>query len=261
MERLLRRLGLTDGEGKTLYDCPCRELSAGQKQRVAIARALLKNPKMILADEPAAAFDGQSGEMLYDLFRQISADRLVVVVTNDSVNAERYGDRIIRFNDGRIASDRMLRGEKEPVKNENGATKPPHTAGRLPLKRIFTMGVAGLKNNKIMLACCILFALAVFTTFGLSLVSATADVSSVELERAYANGIKTVFLSGDSSHDSRVVGAETKPYRFSGTHSVYLQPGQLTALSGTAVMPIVPDAAGRFQPSYFAETEMSFGEL
>ena len=81
------------------------ELSGGQKQRVAIARALVKNPEIILADEPTGALDSKTGLQVFDTLKKLSKDKLVVVVTHDREFAELYGDRVIELKDGKIISD------------------------------------------------------------------------------------------------------------------------------------------------------------
>ena len=81
------------------------ELSGGQKQRIAIARALVKNPQMILADEPTGALDSENGKQIFDLLKEISAEKLVVVVSHDEEAARRYADRIIELSDGKVISD------------------------------------------------------------------------------------------------------------------------------------------------------------
>lgn len=81
------------------------ELSGGQKQRVAIARALIKNPNIILADEPTGALDTSTGEQVLSTLKKLSKDKLVVVVSHDKNFAERYADRIIEISDGKIIND------------------------------------------------------------------------------------------------------------------------------------------------------------
>ncbi|HKL94333.1 MAG TPA: ATP-binding cassette domain-containing protein, partial [Clostridia bacterium] len=80
-------------------------LSGGQKQRVAIARALVKNPSIILADEPTGALDSQSGNELYALLKKISSERLVIVVSHDEHAVTEYADRIIGLKDGKVFAD------------------------------------------------------------------------------------------------------------------------------------------------------------
>lgn len=80
-------------------------LSGGQKQRIAIARALIKDPKIIMADEPTGALDSNTGRQVMDNLKKLSRDRLVIVVSHDREFAEVYGDRIIELKDGRVISD------------------------------------------------------------------------------------------------------------------------------------------------------------
>ncbi len=96
------------------------ELSGGQKQRVAIARALVKQPKIIMADEPSGALDEATGRSVFETLKKLSAERLVVVVSHDREFAETYGDRIIELADGRVIDDRTVEtvaedGDKAPL--------------------------------------------------------------------------------------------------------------------------------------------------
>ncbi|MDR2267272.1 MAG: ABC transporter ATP-binding protein/permease [Christensenellaceae bacterium] len=81
------------------------ELSGGQLQRVAIARALIKNPQIILADEPTGALDSNTGFQIFDTLKKLSNDKLVLIISHDREYAEVYGDRIIELSDGRVISD------------------------------------------------------------------------------------------------------------------------------------------------------------
>ena len=80
-------------------------LSGGQKQRIAIARALVKDPEIIMADEPTGALDSKTGKQIFDLLKKLSKNKLVIVVSHDREFAERYADRIIELKDGRVVSD------------------------------------------------------------------------------------------------------------------------------------------------------------
>ena len=95
------------------------ELSGGQKQRVAIARALIKNPEIIMADEPTGALDSTTGRAVLDTLKRLSADKLVLVVSHDREFAETYGDRIIELADGKVISDVEYTNEERPVAQES----------------------------------------------------------------------------------------------------------------------------------------------
>lgn len=81
------------------------ELSGGQKQRVAIARALVKNPEIIMADEPTGALDSNTGRQVLDTLKKLSAEKLVIIVSHDREYAEAYADRIIELADGKVIRD------------------------------------------------------------------------------------------------------------------------------------------------------------
>ncbi|MDR0751300.1 MAG: ATP-binding cassette domain-containing protein [Christensenellaceae bacterium] len=81
------------------------ELSGGQLQRVAIARALVKNPEIIMADEPTGALDSNTGLQVFDTLKKLSKNKLVIIVSHDREYAELYGDRVIELADGLLISD------------------------------------------------------------------------------------------------------------------------------------------------------------
>lgn len=97
------------------------ELSGGQKQRVAIARALVKDPKIILADEPTGALDAATGNAILTLLKELSDRKLVIVVSHDREFAEKYGDRIIELADGEIVRDSAANVPEKDVKPNDGA--------------------------------------------------------------------------------------------------------------------------------------------
>jgi putative ABC transport system permease protein len=97
---VLKRVGLEDQVSKKP-----NQLSGGQLQRVAIARALANNPDIILADEPTGALDSKTSIQILELIKEISSDKLVILVTHNSVLAHKYANRIIELSDGEIMSD------------------------------------------------------------------------------------------------------------------------------------------------------------
>ena len=94
------------GLGDQLYKKP-NQMSGGQMQRVAIARALVNDPDILLADEPTGALDTETSVQLMDLLREISHNKLIIMVTHNPELAEDYASRIIRLKDGVITSDSM----------------------------------------------------------------------------------------------------------------------------------------------------------
>ena len=109
--RVLEQVDLSGYEGRKP-----RELSGGQKQRVAIARALVKDPRIILADEPTGALDSNTGTQVFDMLKRLSQNKLVVVVSHDRGFAEKYADRIIELVDGSVVRDDLQApGEDTPA--------------------------------------------------------------------------------------------------------------------------------------------------
>jgi ABC-type lipoprotein export system ATPase subunit len=81
-----------------------RELSGGEQQRVAIARALANDPPVVLADEPTGNLDSAMGQLIYELLKEISRDRTVMVVTHAEPLAQ-MADTVLRIKDGRLLTE------------------------------------------------------------------------------------------------------------------------------------------------------------
>lgn len=96
----LRKVGLENHA----YKKPS-ELSGGQMQRVAIARALVNDPNIILADEPTGALDSKTSIQIMELIKEISKDKLVIMVTHNDDLAKKYSTRIIKLKDGKVQDD------------------------------------------------------------------------------------------------------------------------------------------------------------
>lgn len=128
------------------------ELSGGQKQRIAIARALIKNPDVILADEPTGALDSENGELILNLLKELSKTKLVIVVTHDMESANKFGDRIIELKDGKVLSD-----SAECI-NKADISEYKKIPSKLPFSYALSMGISGLKckMGKLVVACILL---------------------------------------------------------------------------------------------------------
>lgn len=94
------------------------QMSGGQMQRVAIARALVNDPAILLADEPTGALDTETAVTVMNLLKEVSKDRLVVLVTHNPELAEEYSTRIIKLRDGKTISD------SNPYEVEDSAKEP-----------------------------------------------------------------------------------------------------------------------------------------
>ena len=111
---LLEKVGLKEHA----YKRP-NQLSGGQMQRVAIARALANDPKIILADEPTGALDSKTSTQIMDLIKEISKDKLVIMVTHNAELAESYATRIVKMKDGELLSDSKPYASDESKGNLN----------------------------------------------------------------------------------------------------------------------------------------------
>ena len=100
------------GLGEHLHKKP-NQLSGGQMQRVAIARALVTDPKIILADEPTGALDSKTSVQIMELIKEISKEKLVIMVTHNPELARKYSDRIVSVKDGEIIEDTKPYTEQE----------------------------------------------------------------------------------------------------------------------------------------------------
>ena len=96
----LEKVGLSD----QLHKKP-NQMSGGQMQRVAIARALVNDPEILLADEPTGALDSETSVQIMEILKEISKEKLIIMVTHNPEIAEEYSTRIVRLLDGRVTSD------------------------------------------------------------------------------------------------------------------------------------------------------------
>lgn len=104
----LNKVGLSD----QIHKKPT-QMSGGQMQRVAIARAIVNNPDIILADEPTGALDSATSVQIMEILKEISKDKLVIMVTHNPQLADEYSSRIIRLKDGTLVSDSNPFNESE----------------------------------------------------------------------------------------------------------------------------------------------------
>lgn len=125
---VLEKVGL----GDKLKSKP-NQLSGGQMQRVAIARALVNDPEIILADEPTGALDSKTSVQIMDLLKEVSKDRLVIMVTHNPELAIKYSTRIVRFLDGELVEDSKpythAQAEKEIEKHKAKLAKQQEKSG------------------------------------------------------------------------------------------------------------------------------------
>ena len=133
----LSQVGLAD----QMHKRP-NQLSGGQMQRVAIARALVNDPEILLADEPTGALDSATSVQIMEILKNISRDRLIIMVTHNPELAEQYSSRIVRLLDGQITADTDPYDGKAEIPDKTAA---PTKKGRTSMS--FFTALARSFNN------------------------------------------------------------------------------------------------------------------
>lgn len=139
----LERVGL----GSQLKKRPS-EMSGGQMQRVAIARAIVNDPDIVLADEPTGALDTETSVQVMEILKEISKDRLIVMVTHNPELAQRYSTRIVRMLDGQVTGDTAPLTPEEAQKERASSVKKDEAArkAKRPSMSLWTSFGLSLKN-------------------------------------------------------------------------------------------------------------------
>ncbi len=147
------------------------ELSGGEKQRVAIARAIIKNVKVILCDEPTGNLDKENSKMVFELLKQLSFDKLIMVSSHEEDLAKDYANRIIRMDNGKIVEETLLNeitivtnSSSIPFQSNNNSMTYFPSFNKLSLKLI----ISNIKNSlvSLILATVVLcFSFVTLTTF------------------------------------------------------------------------------------------------
>ena len=185
IENILKTVGLEGFEKRKI-----NELSGGQRQRVAIARALVKSPDVILADEPTGNLDSVTGRQIFELLKELSKEKLIIVVSHDDENARKYGDRIIELKDGSIIGDT----ENEQEKFEN-SEKFKLVSAKLPFKYSLKMGLGNLIHKKIKLILTILLISFAITCLGVMISATSFDLAKEHVKSLEKNNEYEIFIN------------------------------------------------------------------
>ncbi len=187
VEKVLSDVDLSDVKGQK-----ANELSGGQQQRVAIARAIVKNPRLILADEPTGNLDVEATTQVFELLKQISRDRLVIVVTHDLESARQYGDEIVKISNGKIVDC--------PEKEESPYT--PHAADigkarHWKLKTAFRYGTQSFTKEFYKMFLGIFLAIIAFTGFASALLFNLTESDALRFENIEKANLESVIVKTD----------------------------------------------------------------
>ncbi len=151
-ERITRAKDALDKVGLSgQYNKKPNQLSGGQCQRVAIARALVNEPEILLADEPTGALDTVTSVQIMELIKEISKERLVIMVTHNPELAEKYSTRIIRLLDGNVVEDtkpyKESKTSKEKSKPVEREQKSKERKSKLGLWTAFKLSARNLRSK------------------------------------------------------------------------------------------------------------------
>lgn len=164
------------------------ELSGGQKQRIAIARSLIKNPEIILADEPTGNLDKETSRQIFEILKKLSKGKLIVIVSHDEESARKYADRIVRIEDGLIISD----DNTEKIENKS---KFMLVDAKLPFFYTMKMGLGNLFHKKFRLLFSVMLITLCLICFGTSISCLDFDINDAYLKTFEKNGSTEVYLT------------------------------------------------------------------
>ncbi len=123
------------------------QMSGGQMQRVAIARALINNPDILLADEPTGALDSETSVQIMELLKEISKDKLIIMVTHNPDLAYEYSNRIIKCMDGKVLDDsNPFEPETQDYENEKVKAQEEKKKGKKPSMSMATAFGLSMRN-------------------------------------------------------------------------------------------------------------------
>ena len=210
------------------------ELSGGEKQRVAIARCIVKDSKLILADEPTGNLDSATGESIWNILKKLSQTKLVVVVSHDRENADKYGDRILEIADGKLIADSGLQQTNEGVEKENGYTLQKK---RLAFAVCLKMGVNSMFRRKFRTACVVL--VSILSVVALLITQMMLCFSSEETLAKFIkdNNVSAIIVSRSYPKNSSVWGntyirQDAKDYIGNNTKSILCGRGEIGYVDG-----------------------------
>lgn len=142
----LAKVGLAD----QLHKKPS-QMSGGQMQRVAIARALVNDPEILLADEPTGALDSTTSVQIMEILKEISKDKLIIMVTHNPELAEKYSTRIVKLSDGEVVDDSdPYTAPTAPISNSETPKKKSKKEKRDKTKSMSFLTALSLSTNNLL---------------------------------------------------------------------------------------------------------------
>ncbi|MEG2012595.1 MAG: ABC transporter ATP-binding protein/permease [Anaerovoracaceae bacterium] len=221
------------------------KLSGGQKQRVAIARALAKDTPIIVADEPTGNLDSESAQGIIQLLHEISKDKLIIIVTHNYEQVEKYVTRKITMNDGQVAEDKTF---KEEYLEEVNAV--PAKADALSKKNTVRLGMRNAFNIPAKFGLLLIVFLFLCTAV-ISMYSSFLNQENMAAEDGYNNYFR------NTSNERILV---TKPDKSSFTEMDYYKIKKLDNIKDIVVNDLMLDASGNLtddNDNYYISTKIN----
>lgn len=197
---LIELVGLKDKEERVV-----KNLSGGEKQRVAIARSIVNDPKVVLADEPTGALDENNGHEIMSLLKNISKDRLVIVISHDEELVQSYADQIIRIKDGKILN--IYRKNKEICKKNIKLIKSEYKKNKpsIPPSFLFRHTKNSIKERK--WRSLLIMMITSLGLIGVGLASSLSNAISGNIKKAYSSLIdeKQIMITNENKDNITIV--------------------------------------------------------
>ncbi len=184
-----------------------KELSGGQRQRVAIARAIVKGSRVLLCDEPTGSLDPDNAVIIFETLKEISHERLVVVVSHDIATASKYADRMIRLHNGEVqsdtASEQEYSKEQENAPYAQTAEVSSRPKAKQRLRGLFGLSVRYLKCKPARLTIMAVISVLIFTL--LSIVSAVSSYDRNSMIRRAMDKNDVRYFTVEQTFNGRIV--------------------------------------------------------
>jgi len=188
VHEIFERLGIRELENRYPH-----EVSGGQAQRAAIARVLIKKPKILFTDELTSNLDNIQRDEVYKLLKELSTDVLVVATTHQTEMVDRFADRVITLDQGRIKKDVITNKKLKDKKPDDQEGIFRFEKTRLPFKQSLKLGWGHFKINRFRTAFMITLAI-----LAISLFAMTSTLSTINESRAVINS----FAAGNQPYIS-----------------------------------------------------------
>lgn len=182
-------------------------LSGGQKQRVAIARALANSPDIILADEPTGALDSKTTEEVMQVLKDLSKNKLVVIITHSDELVKEYADRVIRIEDGKLVENEDNVGENKATANDTDSSSNAKVKrSKMSVFNAFKHSFKSIMNRKgRLIATSIGMSIGIIGIgLALALSNGTMDFAKSQIESIMPTNMVTISFKDDKNANTSI---------------------------------------------------------